>query len=139
MECLECAICLEPLADHEKQMDMPACKHVFHTQCFLDYIKHSNGTVTCPECRHVVIELPVIEPPAMNINNVIEEEMLPYSTTTQTHAPLNRTLYYRHTLPVNTRQDDELPENVHKCITSFAALLFVIWIIYLTMHIPVPV
>jgi hypothetical protein len=116
---MECAICLDPITICEKKMEMPACQHVYHTHCFLEYMKrgaHSAHVVTCPECRHMVIELP------------------PW-----THAPcapfpihVQQETEERPPPPPTHHQTEEIPENVHSFMTGCAAILFCIWMFYLS-------
>lgn len=115
---MECAICLDPLSNNEKKMEMPACQHVFHTQCFLDYMKrgaHSGSMVTCPECRHVVIELPTLlaSTPA-------------YVVPTTTHV------IHPGRVIQSSDFNAPLPENVHRFVTGCAAFIFIVWMIFLS-------
>lgn len=76
---MECSICLESIADKDL-MHVPGCKHIFHSHCFLSYIKHNvengGGKVSCPQCRHVVIEIPSVS----ETITVEREENLPPGT-----------------------------------------------------------
>jgi hypothetical protein len=67
---LDCAICIEPIIiDKQPQMQMPACRHVFHTRCFLRFIQYGLRNqalqITCPECRAKVMTLPAPPPPPL--------------------------------------------------------------------------
>lgn len=67
----ECAICLESVPEMAsganvinfecKLVQLPKCKHKFHTTCFLEYVtyqfNHNPCTdVRCPECRDRFIQ-----------------------------------------------------------------------------------
>lgn len=61
-----CVICLEDI-DKEKQdtTTFHGCHHTIHSECFFQYMKHNihNATIiSCPICRHVIIQLDQISP-----------------------------------------------------------------------------
>ncbi|XP_062216656.1 E3 ubiquitin-protein ligase Os03g0188200-like [Phragmites australis] len=45
---LECAVCLTAFEDHDELRVLPACCHVFHSDCINPWLA---GAVTCPLCR----------------------------------------------------------------------------------------
>lgn len=47
----ECVICLEEFQDGDLCKVLPQCNHVFHKECIISWMIHSNA---CPMCRAVV-------------------------------------------------------------------------------------
>jgi hypothetical protein len=47
----ECSVCSDDLEENEFGI-VPECKHVFHEECLLEWIKRKN---TCPICRQSII------------------------------------------------------------------------------------
>uniref|UniRef100_A0A914HAJ8 RING-type domain-containing protein n=1 Tax=Globodera rostochiensis TaxID=31243 RepID=A0A914HAJ8_GLORO len=49
----ECAICLDEIDGDEMVRQLPACQHIFHTNCILAWFKQH---ITCPICRAKVFK-----------------------------------------------------------------------------------
>ena len=53
--CTMCSICIEDFEDGERLRLLPRCKHAFHTDCILPWLKDRQGC--CPLCKTIVLEL----------------------------------------------------------------------------------
>lgn len=49
----ECVICLEDFEDGEPCQVLPACNHIFHTNCIDHWLKNR---FTCPVCRNCLLD-----------------------------------------------------------------------------------
>merc|ERR1712226_718190 len=47
-DCLRCPICVEDFKVNDEVLELPSCKHSYHPECCIDWLK-KNGT--CPLCR----------------------------------------------------------------------------------------
>jgi hypothetical protein len=60
-----CTICLEDFTKDDKTVSLDGCNHEVHSHCFFEYanyeVKH-HKSVGCPNCRHVVINVPELAP-----------------------------------------------------------------------------
>ena len=45
----ECVFCLSDIEENNKCT--LGCKHVFHTECFLNYLNYTHHGIRCPTCR----------------------------------------------------------------------------------------
>ena len=52
--CTMCSICIEEFEDGERLRLLPRCKHAFHTDCILPWLKDRQGC--CPLCKIIVLE-----------------------------------------------------------------------------------
>ena len=46
----ECTICLEDF-EHDQRVFRLTCNHIFHEECWTDYILQEEGDLECPNCR----------------------------------------------------------------------------------------
>ena len=54
----QCCICIEPLEADGANIVLPKCRHVFHSECFLQYTKSTaEACVVCPLCRNLVLQV----------------------------------------------------------------------------------
>lgn len=44
-----CSICQQEFEHHDQVVRLP-CRHVFHLQCYDEYVSRSNAAATCPNC-----------------------------------------------------------------------------------------
>ena len=82
-----CTICLENLNDNHTKI-LP-CKHILHHDCYVNLILHSftnNTNVTCPICRHVIINNYLHN----NINNRLNIRNIQNIQNTSRHNTLLR-------------------------------------------------
>ncbi|ORY48957.1 hypothetical protein BCR33DRAFT_15032 [Rhizoclosmatium globosum] len=58
----DCGICISEFEEQDSVRTLP-CKHLFHSNCVDQWL--TQGSVTCPSCRHPALDLPRIEPPSI--------------------------------------------------------------------------
>jgi hypothetical protein len=48
-----CSICLEEIENNN--IDITRCNHIFHTSCYIEYLKHNEyeENIKCPNCRSI--------------------------------------------------------------------------------------
>lgn len=51
-----CVICTKPLRKKERLFVFPACKHVFHSKCTMQWFDARMEERTCPLCRGILFE-----------------------------------------------------------------------------------
>lgn len=76
MQQKECSICLDTLADGSI-INLPSCKHTFHTKCFVSFIEtnfKSKLNTSCPICRNVIIDIgdhpDIVQPPHYTLQTI---------------------------------------------------------------------
>lgn len=111
-----CVICLEDLTAEDKTVHIDGCDHIVHSACFFAYAKYKlrgNDKVTCPMCRHIVIDIPP--------------------------APANQpSVEYRIVEDENTRQDLEQERKRLKSVVTLCVVVFGLNALFLANEIFMP-